>query len=1008
MKKWLQNLSSAVVASLLAITLNGKAYANFEEHLPSVEAPLQIEESASANDPVPAQTPPAVAEVVPLFEPAPESAVTEPAPAAPAAVPEAPAATPEAAETISEAPEAEQVAVHETPAVMGTVADEGKTVLEISVTDAVITGAPEDIPAKASDPLANPSVAEEEMIIELVNPAVKEEVQPPADEKNPDTVGQSGQEATESNSPSDVLTKLEASKIVSQTKVETPDDLVKATIGNAFSVQENTEETDVEGQPEEHLEEQIKGTAKKGTATEESINEERKATATRGTGGENTDTQTNQNGVFSQNSDGSYVLVNHSGTEALSANGDITVLAAGLNRIGSISGNGTVTIAGTGILLVDNLQGNLNLLTFTDIYDEGSVAVFVKQEDGTYLLKNGSVPGILDEEYTVKGVTLVMPEQTSLHLIGTGAAPKADNSVLYYHGTDHGYFANSGELQGIFSDDVIETTGKLTIAQQAALIVKKGASIILENLKSLGGTDYHDGTRHPELVVDGGTLTVNGTVGNGGDVILSSQNQALFGEGSVTADKIIIQNAAVIENSQVSFSSQQLYLNGEQSYENLIIHNSVVHPWKGIDISGLTSSGNSTVALQEGSDLNIKKVEGALSVKGSSTEHSFTGDMKGSGTINFESGIYALPVGTKLNNVTVSSDSMGTIFDYAGELNKSFVPLHIGPEEVKTPGQNSGLVPVAAAGLSYDEDYLREYTVFSEKSITATKADDDSWVLKQEDIQSLIDEYRNTNNCDWGVDVQILRMNQNAFSLSTYSMVTPGPASNSSILIPADNLCLIRIIFLKEAKGVAPDSPGTQTGTLFTGSGILGGSGAGSVNIGRPGGNGNTNVNPTPTPTPVPVPEPDPVPLVAIVEEAPEEAPLIWAKVVPAATNDAGSSTETQYVLLALEGEKTLKELGGQATVAMNYTPPEEYVGKPLYVVFRDENNKLVAFRATYSNITGLLRFITDRLGTFMIVGFDFDVTDIPEGEDFPPEFYEALAQLPELKNLFFTETGVI
>ena len=273
--------------------------------------------------------------------------------------------------------------------------------------------------------------------------------------------------------------------------------------------------------------------------------------------------------------------------------------------------------------------------------------------------------------------------------------------------------------------------------------------------------------------------------------------------------------------------------------------------------------------------------------------------------------------------------------------------------------------------------------------------------MKQEDIQSLIDEYRNTNNCDWGVDVQILRMNQNAFSLSTYSMVTPGPASNSSILIPADNLCLIRIIFLKEAKGVAPDSPGTQTGTLFTGSGILGGSGAGSVNIGLPGGNGNTNVNPAPTPTPVPVPEPDPVPLVATVEEAPEEAPLIWAKVVPAATNDAGSSTETQYVLLALEGEKTLKELGGQATVAMNYTPPEEYVGKPLYVVFRDENNKLVAYRASYSNTTGLLHFITKRLGTFMIVGLDFDITD---GEEFPEEFYEALSQMEILENLIFAE----
>ena len=76
-----------------------------------------------------------------------------------------------------------------------------------------------------------------------------------------------------------------------------------------------------------------------------------------------------------------YVLVNHDGTEDLSSEGDITVLAAGLNHVSSISGGGTVTVAGTGILLVDSLEGELELQTLTDIYEEGSVAIFIWDED---------------------------------------------------------------------------------------------------------------------------------------------------------------------------------------------------------------------------------------------------------------------------------------------------------------------------------------------------------------------------------------------------------------------------------------------------------------------------------------------------------------------------------------------------------------------------------------------------------------------------------------------------
>ena len=46
MKKWLQNLSTAVIASLLAVTLSGKAYAEEQPDLPA-EAPAMIEQPAA-------------------------------------------------------------------------------------------------------------------------------------------------------------------------------------------------------------------------------------------------------------------------------------------------------------------------------------------------------------------------------------------------------------------------------------------------------------------------------------------------------------------------------------------------------------------------------------------------------------------------------------------------------------------------------------------------------------------------------------------------------------------------------------------------------------------------------------------------------------------------------------------------------------------------------------------------------------------------------------------------
>ncbi|MBR6352953.1 MAG: hypothetical protein IKS25_02415, partial [Oscillospiraceae bacterium] len=100
-----------------------------------------------------------------------------------------------------------------------------------------------------------------------------------------------------------------------------------------------------------------------------------------------------------------------------------------------------------------------------------------------------------------------------------------------------------------------------------------------------------------------------------------------------------------------------------------------------------------------------------------------------------------------------------------------------------------------------------------------------------------------------------------------------------------------------------------------------------------------------------------------------------------------------RYVLRASEGEKTLAELGGRATVSMRYTPPADSTGKTYYVVFRDSDGTLRAFRASYSRLKGELRFETDMLGEFTVVAFDFD------GEEFSDAFYEALEEYLKTKN---------
>ena len=189
--------------------------------------------------------------------------------------------------------------------------------------------------------------------------------------------------------------------------------------------------------------------------------------------------------------------------------GDLTLQAAGLNHINKLVSDSVVNIIGTGILLLDDYDlkdsGEVTL-TKTSTYEDqgvvGSVAVFLKDKEAssgsesTYKLINGSVPGILDQQYTLpSGVNLVMPSGTKIFM----------NSV-------------SETVDGTEQNN----SSALTIASGSSLTVEKGATIEMVAVESKSAKESGDDEYilTPTITVaDGGTLTMKGTLkGNGGSV----------------------------------------------------------------------------------------------------------------------------------------------------------------------------------------------------------------------------------------------------------------------------------------------------------------------------------------------------------------------------------------------------------------------------------------------------------------------------------------------------------
>jgi len=225
------------------------------------------------------------------------------------------------------------------------------------------------------------------------------------------------------------------------------------------------------------------------------------------------------------------MLVNYDGSgESISVeNGDLTIMAAGLNRIASLTCQGVVDLIGTGILLADEIElgetGVVNVQPNADIYgqDGGSVAVFLKQDDGSYKLMNGSVPGILDGVYTLpEGVNLVVPSGSTL-LLGSLVGVQDGDSISYYFG-DETVSVPDGAV-------VKETAGQLTIGSGSSLTVQSGGTLKMVGTPSV----VSSGDLITPLVDIAGTLKLESEV-EGEGFVKQREGAKLLGRGALSAD----------------------------------------------------------------------------------------------------------------------------------------------------------------------------------------------------------------------------------------------------------------------------------------------------------------------------------------------------------------------------------------------------------------------------------------------------------------------------------------
>lgn len=736
----------------------------------------------------------------------------------------------------------------------------------------------------------------------------------------------------------------------------------------------------------------------------------------------------------------------------------IELSAAGFNRIGTLYADGDVNITGTGILLIDTidmLEGTrLNLLTNTAIYEDGagSVAVFARQEDGSYLLINGSVNGILDDTYSIPAdVHLVIPKDSSLDMRVLDCVKEVkeyqdgstEQTVLHY-GIQPDDDIRIGSGGAVYRDGEMSYTYRTLLELSfPTLTIEDGASLTIaqDGVLKMGTTGYKKADA--DHIREVATLAIKGILELFGKIIGPSTSVQLgSGEAVEAAPSDLIPTVLVQENGSVQGS-------GSFSFVDIQYEETVQAQNSGS--TGIHTGNNCRVVVKgkcptvyaEGKNLKIIYGDGAC------MDGIVLADQS-----DVSASVYPFRMHDRLNLLSEPVDPEHRLDTRSAEIFVNGSVLYGDIEQARQGLHPSGwLFPVTAntysgggcsfSALAGEGSHGGKYEYFSLFGITPDTLREfnagELETISFSDLQNVLDP-RGELHADFRITYLTkvaAESGDGENQASQFKIETAVLTKNSTQAIPREAVCGIEMLLYDLHAAVAPASGGIGTSKTNTGAGVLGGSNAGSLTggaytsilsgtrtnkppvedpdpSGTPDAPGNSNDTPNnpgstndtpdaeddpsqsdptaPADTPADPDDTGDTPADPEDAEGGEDVP----DDADAASADDGiyldvrvNGTGTHFTVNAYLGPDRLQTLnGGTVRVTFRTDLPNGWNTNGLFAVFRNADGTVTAIKAYYDPATGTLSFDTPILGEFDLIYLHW------EGDDYESDaFYAAVAE---------------
>ena len=477
-----------------------------------------------------------------------------------------------------------------------------------------------------------------------------------------------------------------------------------------------------------------------------------------------------------------------------------------------------------------------------------------------------------------------------------------------------------------------------------------------------------------------------------------TQSGSLEGNGTFVKSDIGIECGRTGNLVDLTIDDSQVRLNGKgDALSSLHVVDTDSFNGKRALLAYTENTSVNSITMDSGTLLRI----GTSQLYGSDKTLTVPGSINGSGTIEVNAGILTITNNTSVsssvsikNGIYSDKPYAGVIFNYKNGVNIPSYPDNyylprIEPDDVYA-AEGRTTIPVVGVeidGSKHEDGFLKGvytdsffskidlYNTEDKKPFKIDTTDENAVV----DMTALVKQYGSsflTSEYNSRVLLEV-------YDGTNYSFLT---LDDNTPSVPVGNVERIIFIYLEHytSNGMG-GSEATTTATTHTGTGMLG-SGAGSL----VGGNNvfsiaGGRVPSSPTVPDKPEESKPETPVLTVTQPQEPEDVRVWSE--PEAAED------TFELHIEINGTE-VESVAEPVQVSIKYEPAPEAADKPIYVVFRDKNGKLVAFKAVYDSLTRRLVFKTDIAGEFVIVAFEFD------GEPFSEEFYKALAVLEAVMRL--------